>query len=234
MIANVNAKDSLNLAQYYMQQRHIPFDHLIRIGTTSKEHCSRATYNEEIRNPVREALSKIGKTNRIRCLAVMYGMPLAIESSDLRGNVAPAENMDTRAAVDSELALVLAGDYTLEGWLPNPYFLGFSQQATLLKRDGVLMVSRLDGPNPAIVRRMVDDALLVENKGLQGRAYFDARWPKPTEQKLSGYALYDAGLHTAAEVVRKSGRMEEVKLDANEALFQPGGLSKRRTLLRLV
>ncbi len=222
VIANAGAKDSVALAEYYMRQRHIPLDHIIRIGTTSKEHCSRATYDKEIRGPIRKALLKINKTSRIRCLAVMYGMPLAIEPSSPDNTVPPAQNMDTRAAVDSELALVLTDDYPLEGWLPNPYFLGFRQQKTLLKRDTVLMVSRLDGPNPATVRRLVDDALFAENKGLEGRAYFDARWPKPTEQKLSGYALYDAALHASAEGVRKSGRMKEVKLDANEALFQPG------------
>ena len=222
VIANIQAKDSLDLARYYMQQRHIPLEHLVQISTTREEHCSRATYDTEIRRPIRQALARFGKNSRIRCLAVMYGVPLAIESHALLSKVTSGEKTETRAAVDSELALVLAGDYPLEGWLPNPYFLGFREQETLLKRDTVLMVSRLDGPNPAIVRRLVDDALFAEKKGLQGRAYFDARWPKPTEQKLSGYALYDAALHAAAEEVRKSGRMEEVKLDAREALFQPG------------
>ena len=260
VIANVRAKDSLELAEYYMRQRQIPLDHLVRIGTTSKEHCSRAIYDKEIRDPVRKALLQIAKTNRIRCLAVMYGMPLAIEPTDsdedgevaqlkqqlqalraerpradekrraeifteeqrLERTLAQREKMDSRAAVDSELALVLAGNYPLRGWLPNPYFLPFRHQETLLKRDTVLMVSRLDGPNPTIVRRLIDDALFAEKKGLQGRAYFDARWPKPTEQELSGYALYDGALHAAAERVRTSGRMEDVILDANEALFQPG------------
>ena len=129
--------------------------------------------------------------------------------------------MDSRAAADSELSLVLAGDYPLEGWLPNPYYLGFRQQQTLLKRDAVLMVSRLDGPDPDTVRRLIDDALLVEKEGLKGRAYFDARWPKPAEKNLDGYALYDASLHAAAEQIRAGGRME-VRLDARGELFQAG------------
>jgi len=260
VIANTRANDSLDLAEYYMQQRHIPVKNLIKIRTTWKEHCSRETYDEEIRNPIRAALAKLGGEKRIRCLVTMYGVPLAIEpprpednvqgaqrkqrlqmlnkeqeeakdnrlaeivkeKQQIEQQVAQGEKMDSRAAVDSELALVLAGDYPLEGWLPNPYFLGFREQQTLLKRDTVLMVSRLDGPDPATVRRLVDDALFAEKKGLQGRAYFDARWPKPAEKKLDGYALYDASLHTAAEGLRTSGRMEEVKLDANEALFQKG------------
>ncbi len=260
VIANTRANDSLDLAQYYMRQRHIPDDHLVRVKTTWNEHCSRATYDEEIRRPVREALVKIGKNNRIRCLVTIYGMPLAIEppapgdpdsivqrkqqlqrldaeqkeaqgkrlaaifeeKKRLKEEIAQSEKMDSRAAVDSELALVLAGDYPLEGWLPNPYFLGFRGQQTRLERDTVLMVSRLDGPDPATVRRLIDDALQVEKKGLHGRAYFDARWPKPTGKNLSGYALYDAALHAAADGLRKSGRMEAVQLDAQSTLFQKG------------
>ncbi|MBM9537659.1 TIGR03790 family protein [Desulfobulbus alkaliphilus] len=131
------------------------------------------------------------------------------------------QGMDTRAAVDSELALVLVDSYPLEGWLPNPFFLGFQHQQTLLSRDQVLIVSRLDGPDPETVRRLVDDAIHAEQQGLQGRACFDARWPRPKTQDLTGYAFYDASLHAAAEIVRQSGRMP-VRLDATSDLFGPG------------
>ena len=39
----------------------------------------------------------------------------------------------------------------------------------------MLLVGRLDGPDPQTVRRMIDDALTVERYGLHGRAYFDWR-----------------------------------------------------------
>jgi len=259
VVANVRAKESLDLAEYYMQRRKIPLDHLVRIGANWEEHCTRQEYNDNIRDPVRKALARLNKEHRIRCLAVMYGVPLAIRPLDPRDNLqqkkrkerlqtltreeaeaggqrliailderrqieqemALGERMDSRAAVDSELALALADDYPLEGWQPNPYFLGFQHQQTLLKRDATLMVSRLDGPDPDSVRRLIDDALLAEKEGLKGRAYFDARWPKPTGKNLSGYALYDASIHTAAEHVRAGGRME-VRLDEREELFQAG------------
>jgi len=110
------------------------------------------------------------------------------------------------------------------GW--PTYFLGLRGQETRLDRDTVLIVSRLDGPDPATVRRLVDDVLLTEKQGLQGRTCFDARWPKPAAKNLSGYALYDASLHAAAEAVRASDRMETVRLDAHAELFQPGDCPK--------
>ena len=225
VIANVRTNNSLALAKYYMKRRGIPADHLIRISSSGEERCSRQEFSQSILKPVREALAKQDSRHPVRCLVTMYGLPLAIKPElppyNARKLMKP-EKMDDRAAVDSELALVLTEKYPVEGWLPNPYFLGFHNQKTLLQKDKVLMVSRLDGPNPATVRRIIDDAIATEKTGLQGEAYFDARWPMPQEAKnLSGYALYDAAIHRAAEKISQGGRMM-VHLDQKPELFQPG------------
>jgi len=127
------------------------------------------------------------------------------------------------AAVDSELTLVLNHDYSLERWQPNPYFVPFQKQRDQLAfgKDQVLMVARLDGPTPAIVRRMIDDSLAAEAVGLQGRAYFDARWAPTKDPNPQGYALYDRSLQRAAGLTEKLTRLSMV-LDQQERLFQPG------------
>lgn len=128
----------------------------------------------------------------------------------------------TRAAVDSELALVLTADYPLGGWLKNPYYIGFKNTPTLLTKNTVLMVSRLDGPDPDIVRRIMSDAVQVEQTGLKGKAYLDARWKASNKKKLSGYALYDHSLHLAAGRLAKYPHFTKVQLDTQNSLFQPG------------
>lgn len=228
VLANVNASSSLKLAKYYMQQRGIPEENLVRLSTVTSERCSREEFEAKIRRPLRNFLATRRIKPDIRCLVSMYGMPLAIDAIPADKKTlsptppTPGAPMDDRASVDSEMALVLTKNYPLASWLPNPYYLGFQQQPTTLKRDEVLMVSRLDGPDPNTVYRLIDDAMATEKNGLQGRAYFDARWPAPPkEQQLSGYALYDASLHHAAEKMGKTGNMP-VQLDQREALFQPG------------
>lgn len=234
VLANVNASSSLKLAKYYMQQRGIPEENLVRLSTVTSERCSRMEYDNKIRRPLRSFLAKRDTKPAVRCLVSMYGLPLAIDAvpAAKEPGAAPSPGpptpptpgapMDDRASVDAELALVLTEDYPLASWLPNPYYLGFQQQTTKLKRDEVLMVSRLDGPDADTVVRLIDDAIATEKTGLQGKAYFDARWPAPPkEQQLSGYALYDASLHHAAEKISQTGRMP-VQLDEREALFQPG------------
>jgi TIGR03790 family protein len=226
VVANARVGAGMELARYYMQQRRIPASHLIRLDVTPEERCTRQEYDKRIRDPVRRALAEIDPKRRIRCLVVMYGVPLAVQSS-VSGQKEQGQTQDGRketgAAVDSELALVLADEYPLEGGLPNPYFLGFSGKTTQFSRDTVLIVGRLDGPNPKTVQRLIDDAIFAEQKGLRGRACFDARWPKPSSvANLSGYALYDASLHAAAEKVKADGRMTEVRVDDREQLFQSG------------
>ncbi|TKB06209.1 TIGR03790 family protein [Desulforhopalus sp. IMCC35007] len=126
-------------------------------------------------------------------------------------------NTNQRAAVDSELSLVKVADYDLDGWIKNPYYVGFQGKEAIVTKDQVLLVSRLDGPDVKTVRRLIDDTLWAEKKGLQGRAYFDARWQTPKETELlGGYSLYDYSLHKAAKDVEK--RMKVV-LDEQETLF---------------
>jgi uncharacterized protein (TIGR03790 family) len=144
-----------------------------------------------------------------------------IKSLQLQVNLLLQTNL--RASVDSELALVLSPNYPLENWLPNPYFLRFKNKTLFLKRDDVLIVSRLDGPTSGIVRRVIDDSIAVEREGLHGKAYFDARWKRPeaTNNPNDGYAFYDAAIHNAAAKLAEQGKLPVVIDDRNE-LFQQG------------
>jgi uncharacterized protein (TIGR03790 family) len=130
------------------------------------------------------------------------------------------QKVSWRAAVDSELALVKAGEYPLADWIRNPYYLGHQGMSLTPGKDQVLLVARLDGPDRATVQRIIDDTLAAEAKGLQGKAYFDARWPVPEEGgKLDGYRLYDRSLHRAAALV---GQRMPVVLDQEGGLFAEG------------
>ncbi|MFN2353497.1 MAG: TIGR03790 family protein [Desulfopila sp.] len=123
---------------------------------------------------------------------------------DLDGQLSALLKTNQHAAVDSELSLVRAEDYDLEGWIPNPYFPGFRNMEKKYGRDQVMLVSRLDGPDVATVQRMIDDTLETEEEGLSGTGYIDARWPEPeSKQETSAYRIYDASLYGAARYIEK-------------------------------
>ena len=150
-----------------------------------------------------------------------YRESLAVELKRVKKKIASLQKTDQLASVDSEIALVAARDYPLSGRIHNPYFLGFQDIEKVLRKKDVLMVSRLDGPTPGIVRRLIDDTLKTEAIGLKGTACFDARWPDNDEKPRSGYQYYDKSIHRAAGIVNKSGRMPVI-VEASEKLFQKG------------
>jgi uncharacterized protein (TIGR03790 family) len=188
VIANGNTAGSVKLARYYMKRRKIPGAHLLKLRTTDKEWCPRDAYDRGVADPVRMYLRKYDRLHRIRCLVTVYGVPMKINASAVEVEAKKHEAGENRrqgdlvgehAALDSELALVDAGDYSLSGWMPNPLFLGYKNRELPIPRQKVHMVSCLDGPSPEIVQRIIDDSVAVEKKGLSGVAYFDARWPRP-------------------------------------------------------
>lgn len=127
---------------------------------------------------------------------------------------------DKTASFDSELMLVRKDEYTLNFWLPNPFFLPWRSPKTAIGKSDVIMVSRLDGADPSIVKRIVNDSIEAETNGLSGTAYFDARWKDPGQKKVSGYGLYDKSIHNSAGRLEKNGLT--VVLDDKQTLFQPG------------
>lgn len=125
------------------------------------------------------------------------------------------------AAVDSELALVREDSYPLDGWLPNRFFLGYRGKNIENMPQKAMMVSRLDGPSKEVIRRIIDDSLQVEKEGLQGKAYFDARWPDPGDKEVKDYAFYDRAIHRTAKLLETNNRLP-VTIDSQEKLFQSG------------
>jgi uncharacterized protein (TIGR03790 family) len=221
VITNSQMAGSEDLARYYMKKRKIPGNRLLSVSVSTNEVISREEYQNSIMLPVRTKIKKMRKQDKVHCLVLFYGIPLKIAPTTPSQNQNQSEKMaeGQQAAVDSEIALVLVDSYPLEGWLENPYFLGFQNKKNLLQKDEVLMVSRLDGPDTKTVYRIIDNTLSAEKEGLHGKGYFDARWPLPKEKNLSGYALYDADIHQAAQLVK--ARMPTV-LDEQEELFGPG------------
>ena len=128
---------------------------------------------------------------------------------------------DKGASLDSELSLVKKQEYSLSMWIPNPFFAGFKGGGLQFKHNAVMMVCRLDASTYDDVKRVIDDSLYAEKNGLDGKAYFDARWPDPGEKDLKAYAYYDRSIHLAAEMINRSYLMPVIK-DERSELFQPG------------
>ncbi|HUR55684.1 MAG TPA: TIGR03790 family protein, partial [Gemmataceae bacterium] len=112
---------------------------------------------------------------------------------------------ESTACVDSELMLLWWPEYPLRRWVPNPLYFQASEKYRKANPP-VLMTSRLDGPSPEIAKRLVDDAVAVEAKGLDGLAVIDARGIKFDPKGDSGHAYggYDESMRETAKLFEKT------------------------------
>ena len=238
IVYNAEEPESKLLAEYYASKRDVPTNQICEIHVRDVETITRREFNEQIREPILQFLTRNGLLtqeprtvedpvlgsvpsletvdNKISYIVLMYGVPLRIEddpslvSSALPTNF-PAQFKRTEASVESELSLLPLLNPRLIGWLPNPFFESTAPLESPLNR-AIVLVGRLDGPDPSVVRRMIDDAIATERYGVLGRAYFDARG---TRQK--GYVEGDDWIRTAYETLRDAGF--DCDLDENPDVF---------------
>lgn len=128
---------------------------------------------------------------------------------------------ESLACVDSELMCLWWKTYELNRWQPNPLYWKAPQEVKN-RFSNTLMTCRLDGPTVDMAKRLVDDAIEVEIKGLKGKAYFDARGIGFNSKNLSdasGYGGYDESFREAAILLKSAGM--DVTLDDKSPLFEP-------------
>lgn len=226
-----NEKDdaSASLAKYYVEQRGIPRSQMIGLNCSVAEEISRDDYDRTIAEPIRreftanfwwklrEPDSPLGavESNKIRFLALMRGIPLKITNAtgypgDRIFGEPPLGNRND-AAVDSELATLGTYSRVISGALNNPYFRSFMPIRDFVRPD-LMLVCRLDGPSPGVVRKMIADSIATEREGLMGFAYIDARGLEP-----GPYREGDDWLLAAAATARKKGM--PVIVDNTPSLF---------------
>ncbi len=230
VVANANSSNSLALAHHYLEARGIPAKRLCELNVPDEENISRETYEQAIREPLLDFLRR-GKfieqirrnpveisphesgwttiSTSIRYVALFYGMPLRIEDTRPALIAAAADHLrgvinKDAAALDSEMALLLYPGYPIKGPYSNPLYNQINAGDFGAGGQPFLVVTRLDGPDPATVARMIDDSIQAERYGLQGRGYFDGRG--------FGNSSYDLGEHW----IREAG--ERFKREGYECL----------------
>ena len=134
--------------------------------------------------------------------------------------VSQAAALNTSHSVESALAVMDFPNVPVQGGIAN--LLNWRTWSAEGRKDlpKTFMTCRLDGPTDALVRRVIDDSIAVEAKGLEGVAYVDA-WGKHAggAEKRAGIIAFDDRIRALAAVLDKTG-MKTV-LDDADAVFQP-------------
>ena len=241
VVYNSQLPESRAVAEHYAAARGVPARQIFGFALTTNEVMTRADFTDFLQKPLADQLEakglwKFGEVqvpttngilahaetrvvrSKIRYAVLCYGVPLKIAPSSIEEEFARKITKDefrrNEAAVDSELAWLplVKTKFPLTGPWFSPFY-GCTNAAQLNCANGILLVSRLDGPTPQIANALVDKALAADTNGLWGRAYFDARGV-PTN---SSYFLGDQWMLAGAEICRQNGF--ETETDTNEAVF---------------
>ena len=242
VIYNSRLPESKAVAGYYAKMRQVPENQVFGFALTTNEEVSRPEFHDSLQIPLARRLEKDGlwrfasvtnaptngrpasavrrvTASKIRYAVLCYGVPLKISSDpDLREPVntnLPPQFQRNEAAVDSEMTLLpmVEMNLPLTGPAQN-WVYGVTNAAWLNPTNGILLVSRLDGPTADIARGLVGKALQAEHDGLWGRAYFDARGLPQSE---TNYWLGDEWILGAAQISRALGF--ETSVDNTVDLF---------------
>ena len=139
------------------------------------------------------------------------------------GQLSFVEKNETHASLDSELSLVLEGNYPLLRWLPN--YLHFNYDGSPLREiTRTLMVSRLEAPTLQLAKALIDTAISIEKEGLTGKVYLDAKGLTTLEAKPPGRGTqgdYDRSLLLANKLLTENTKLEVV-LNSELDLFAEG------------
>jgi len=116
------------------------------------------------------------------------------------------DQRESNAAVDSELAMMWYPPYPLSRWQLNTRFFTITESARA-KMPRLVMTCRIDGPTPAVAKRIIEDAIQAEEAGgPAGFAYVDARginWQKEGDATAGTYGGYDESLRELSELFKK-------------------------------
>jgi uncharacterized protein (TIGR03790 family) len=172
ILVNDRMKESVEVGTYYAQRRQIPAANIVHLKTNTTEYMSLEEYKEQVENPLRKFLDANNGAMRRKILYIVpvYGIPFKVPD---------------KFSVDSLIVFMYAGHDEMKPPMRNPYFgatgtrpLHFAEWS-----DGpaaangfkMFVVTRLDGPSPAIAKGLVDKAIEGESTVnlKSGIAYFD-------------------------------------------------------------
>jgi uncharacterized protein (TIGR03790 family) len=198
VVYNTQMPGSKDVAEHYAARRNVPQNQVLGLSLPVAEEISRREYQDQLENPLREYLraqnllvmdpDPAAKTpgtlkatvEKVRYAALCYGVPLKIYEDlalkEPESEKVPESLRCNHAAVDSELCLLpwTNSHHMLVAFVVNPCYAA-TNPAALAPDHGLLLVTRLDGPDATIAGGLVDKALEAETNGLWGRAYFDLR-----------------------------------------------------------
>ncbi len=219
VVFNASDAASTELAAYYAKQRGIAAGNLVGLKCATAETISRETFQNEIEMPLRTVFDTrkwwetakvptdglVAVKTTMRVLVLMQGLPMRIDEATHGKDPKTGKEIGANpgeqnaASVDSELTTLGVLENPINGFVNNPYF-NATKSFAEVGFTPMFLVGRIDGPDKATAKRLIDDAIAVEKSGLYGKAYVDLAL-----KTQEGYKLGEDWLINAARMLESKG-----------------------------
>ncbi len=190
VVRNMDSAISMEIADYFIQQRNIPPENICNVSTSTAEVIDRATFNN-LRAQIESNMTTHGLVDKTNIIVTTKGVPLKV--SDLFDGM--------RASVDSELALINdinSGAIGNMWWFLNPYFNAtepFSHTSYHM-----YIVTRLTGYTAEDAKGLVDKA--TRSIGRRGNFVLDI---DPRRDGSPGYKVGNDWMRIAYDTLTSRG-----------------------------
>jgi uncharacterized protein (TIGR03790 family) len=122
VVTNANARGSEKLGKYYCLARNILPERMVVLRTTAGAIVARKEYNDNIRDPLREFLTRNKLKEEIKCIVLMWGVPVRVlgtqmtkEQQELNSAYKSSRTrLHGRLAVNVELIATIGRDFPVQ------------------------------------------------------------------------------------------------------------------------
>ena len=202
VVSNANVPESVSLGKHYAAVRGIPAENILLVNTTADYLVSRADYEAQIRRPLRQFLISNRLVNKVRCICLMWGVPVRVGAAAPKGQAGKLMALYRTAATKVQYRLAI--DYKLLGTVvrkfPTPTTDG-------LAPVGKLFESPIPAPSPPLpsqgqLRKDIDK--LFEIKQAEVARLRDPAQRRIASRQLMGLQLDIYGLEGLIRHINKA------------------------------
>ncbi|MGB2821856.1 MAG: hypothetical protein WBF17_12805, partial [Phycisphaerae bacterium] len=201
VVANAANADSVALAKFYAARRAIDAQNVVLVKTTMGDDVSRAKYDAEIRDPIRRAVTDRKLKDKIRCICLMWGVPLRVGApADSADRKAQAALRTTATRMHYRLAVVYKMLGTVGRSFPKPRTAGLKPLAALFAP------SMPAPPKPLMSVKQLDEDIhrLLAARQIELEKIRDPARRAIASRQLTGMHLELRGLRGLIDHVRDS------------------------------
>jgi uncharacterized protein (TIGR03790 family) len=159
VVRNLNSPMSMQIADYFQNQRNIPQINICNITTITTETISRTGFEDDIRTPVEDHIVNNGLLGSINYIVTTKGVPLRVAEQDTSDDNWNQPWTIDRASMDAELALILGPYKNNIGdpwWINNPYFDPAPYDDFAFTKYGYFLVTRFTGYDWFDIKNLID------------------------------------------------------------------------------